>query len=75
MVLAVFWDIDGRFRGYYCLHHQGDHLRTDCYMIREVITLLMEAVITSETSVNIYHTTRRDIADEAAIFMLVAVRL
>jgi hypothetical protein len=47
----VFWvmapcshdEVDRRFRGTYCLHHQGD----------EGITLMMEAVCTSETSVHL----------------------
>jgi hypothetical protein len=54
--MTAFWDIapcsmvevDRRFRGSYCLHHQG--------------ALAMEAVRTSETSVN-YYTSRRNIPE------------
>jgi hypothetical protein len=42
-----------RFRGAYCLHHQG--------------ALMMEAVRTSETSVNIYLTTRRWITEDSEL--------
>jgi hypothetical protein len=50
----AFWDVamyskidtDRRFRGDYCLHQ---------------ISLMMEAISTSETSVNIYQTTRQNI--------------
>jgi hypothetical protein len=45
-------DIDQRFRGVYCLHHQGDE-----------IALMMESLGTSETSVSIYHTTYRIIPE------------
>jgi hypothetical protein len=55
----VFWDIapcshievHTRLRGAYCLHHQGDD------------ALMMEAVHTSETSVNFNVTTRRYIPE------------
>jgi hypothetical protein len=55
-VLAVFWDvapcslvdIDRRFRGDY----------------RLLIAPMMEEVRTSETSVNIYQTTRRNISED-----------
>jgi hypothetical protein len=41
--------VDDRcFRGAYCLHHQGDD---------QLITLMMEAVRATETSVSIYLTT------------------
>jgi hypothetical protein len=58
MKMAVFWDIAPcslvevyrRFRGAFCLHHQGDE---------SLITLMMEAASTCETSVNFYQTTRR----------------
>jgi hypothetical protein len=48
MKMIAFWDIvpcsfievDQRFRGAYCLHHQGN----------KCITLMMEAGLTSETS-------------------------
>jgi hypothetical protein len=51
--MTVFWDlvpcslieIDWHFRGTYHPHHQGD-----------VITLIMEAVGTSETPINFYKT-------------------
>jgi hypothetical protein len=57
--MAVFWDIapcslvEIDFRGVYCSHHQGIHRSDDGG--------------TSETSVNFYQTTRRNI-----IFILVA---
>jgi hypothetical protein len=52
MKIAVFWDVAPRcledndrcFRGTYCFQH---------------IALMMEAVSSSETLVNIYQTTRR----------------
>jgi hypothetical protein len=61
MNMAVFWDIalcslvdiDQGFRGPYCLHHQ--------------ITLMLEAVSSSETSVNFYKTTRRNILEYSHI--------
>jgi len=40
-----------RFRDAYCLHHQRDE---------PLIALIMEAVRTSETSVYLYETTRRN---------------
>jgi hypothetical protein len=57
MKMAVFWDvapcslvdIDRRFRCAYCLHHQA---------------LMTETVSTSETSANIYQTTRRNIPED-----------
>jgi hypothetical protein len=56
--MTVLWDVAPcslvdiyrRFRGVYCLHHQGD--------------LMMEAVITSETSIIFYETTRRNIPED-----------
>jgi hypothetical protein len=45
---------DRRFRSVYCLHHQGDEWLN---------ALMMEAVRTSETSVNFYQTTRRDVPE------------
>jgi hypothetical protein len=59
--IRAFWDIapyslvevNRRFRGLYCLHHQGD------YFIR----LLMEAVRISETSVYYNETARRYIPE------------
>jgi hypothetical protein len=61
----VFWNIspcshvevDRRFRGAYCLHHQGD----------SVIVLIMEAVRTSETSVNFNLNTRRYIPEDSKL--------
>jgi hypothetical protein len=60
--MTVFWDvapcslaeIDQSFRGVYCLHHQGDES-----------SLMMEAISTSEMSVNVYQTTRRNIPDDS----------
>jgi hypothetical protein len=57
--MAVFWnfascslvDIERRFRGAYCLHQQGD--------------LMMEAVNSSETSANVYQTTRRKMTEDS----------
>jgi hypothetical protein len=58
-VQIVFWDIlpckmivDRRYRGSYCLHHQG---------------LMMEAVYTSETSVNFNVTTIRYIPKDSKL--------
>jgi hypothetical protein len=42
----------------YCFHHQGDE---------SLIALMMEAVSTSETSVNFYQTTRRNIPEDSHI--------
>jgi hypothetical protein len=65
----IFWDVapcshvgvDLRFRGKYCLHHQA------------IIALMMEAVRTSETSVNFSVTTRRYIP-KTLNFILAVVR-
>jgi hypothetical protein len=46
-------EVDRRFRGAYCLHYQGG----------TAIALIMEAVPTSETSVNFNVTTRRYIPE------------
>jgi hypothetical protein len=54
MKMAVFWVVAPcrlvyvyqRIRGLYCLHHQAQ--------IRALIDLMMEAVQTSETLVNLY---------------------
>jgi hypothetical protein len=43
-------EVDRRFRGTYCFHHQGD----------EYFRLMMEAVRTSEMSVNFYETARHN---------------
>jgi hypothetical protein len=58
----VFWDVlpckiivDRRFRGTYCLHHQGDD-HVSAASIIMAIALLMEAARTSETSVDNYFT-------------------
>jgi hypothetical protein len=56
MKLTVFWDVAPcsiikiyrRFRGDYCLHHQG----------------MMEAASASEKSVKLYQTTRCNIAED-----------
>jgi hypothetical protein len=47
---------DRRFRGAHCIHHQGDEV------------LMMEAVSTCETSVNIYHTTRLSIPEDSHLY-------
>jgi hypothetical protein len=62
--MTVFWDVapcglvEGyrRFVGAYCLHHQDDEY-----------SLMMEAVSTSETSVNFYQTTRRNIPEDSRV--------
>jgi hypothetical protein len=46
-------DIGRRFRGAYCLHHQDDEM--------------METVSSSETSVNIYQTTRCSIPEDSRL--------
>jgi DNA topoisomerase VI subunit B len=61
MKFRIFWDmlpssqvdVDRRFRGAYCLHHQG--------------ALMIEAVRTTETSVNIYSTTRQHIPEDSKL--------
>jgi hypothetical protein len=66
MKFKVFWDVlpcsqidvDRRFRGAYCLHHQGD-----------LIALMMKAVRTSEMSVNIYLTTQHYSPEDSINFM------
>jgi hypothetical protein len=71
MKTIAFWDvapcsleqIDIRFRGAYCLHHQGA-LTTNNTIIR---SLMMEAIRTSETSVNFCETTRRNIPEDSHI--------
>jgi hypothetical protein len=65
--MTAFWDIalcslfgvDRRFRGEYCLHHQGDYGGSK----NEFITLMMAAVRISETSVYSNATTRRCIPE------------
>jgi hypothetical protein len=59
MKMAAFWilrrglvGVNQRFRGTYCLHHQGDKSKPETYRP------MMEAVNTSETSVNYYNTRR-----------------
>jgi hypothetical protein len=42
-------EVDRHFRDAYCLHYQGDEAL--------IIALMMEAVHTSETSINFYKTT------------------
>jgi hypothetical protein len=50
-------EIDGRFRGAYCFHQQGD-------VSSGLIALIMEAVTTSEALVNFYETTQHNIAED-----------
>jgi hypothetical protein len=60
MKFRVFWDelpcsqvyVDRRFRCVYCLHQ---------------VALMIEAVCTSETSVNIYLTTRQFIPEDSKL--------
>jgi hypothetical protein len=42
--------------------------------IISIIALMMEAAITSEASVNFYHTTRRNIPEQTVTFILAAMR-
>jgi hypothetical protein len=49
-------ETDRRFRGVYCLHHQGG-----------VIALMMVVVSTSETSVSFYEITRRNIPEHSPL--------
>jgi hypothetical protein len=66
MKMVVFWDVtpcslvdvNRRFRGAYCLQHPDDG--DSKFMRAMIITLIMEVGSTSETSVNFYHTTRRN---------------
>jgi hypothetical protein len=59
--MTIFWDIapcslvetDRRFRGAYCLHYQNDEM--------------MEAVRTSQKTINFYQTTRRNIPEDSHI--------
>jgi hypothetical protein len=67
MNLTIFWnvapysivDIYQCLRGAYCLHHQDDKSAT------RFTAPLMEAVSTSETSVNFYDTTLCDIPEDS----------
>jgi hypothetical protein len=52
--------IDRRFKGEYCLHHQGD----------EFIALMMEAVRTSEKAVYSNETTRRYIPEGSNLWTI-----
>jgi hypothetical protein len=64
MKLTVFWDVVPyslveayrRFRGACCLHHQDSE---------GIISLMMEAASTSETLVNFYQITRRNIPEDS----------
>jgi hypothetical protein len=49
-MLRSFVEIDGRFRGVYCLCHHGD------------IALMMDAVITCEMPANFYQTAGRNVS-------------
>jgi hypothetical protein len=70
--MTAFWDttpysvvdVDRRFRGAYCLHHQGDV---------SITALMMETVRISETSVYFQESTRHYI-QKAVMFILAAVR-
>jgi hypothetical protein len=67
-MMSVFWgvapysmvEIDRHFRGAYLLNHQG------------IVTLLMELVRTSETSVFFYQTTLRNIPEGSHLYSLLA---
>jgi hypothetical protein len=62
MKLTVFWDVvqlrlvdkDGRFRDAYSLHHEVDEI----YLMRRAVSI-------SETSVNEYQNTRRNIPKDS----------
>jgi hypothetical protein len=62
--MAVFWDVvlcslldvDRCFREAYCLHHQGDESEID---------MMMEAVSSSETQVNIHQITPCNIPEDS----------
>jgi hypothetical protein len=66
--IAVFWvvapfrlvQVHLRFRGAYCLHHQGDVLEVLAASTIRAIALMVEAGGTSETSVNLYQSKRHN---------------
>jgi hypothetical protein len=61
--ITFFWDVvawtlvktDRRFKGVYCLHYQGE---------------IVKAMSTSETSVNICETTRRNIPEDGHVLFI-----
>jgi hypothetical protein len=67
MKMVIFWviapcsleEVHRRFRGVCHLHHQGSS---------SIIAPMIEAARTSETSVNFYHTIRRNNSDRNAVF-------
>jgi hypothetical protein len=84
MKMVVLWDVAlcslvevyRLFRGTCCLHHLGDslnsHLHTSSIVFHKAITLMMEAINTSETSVNFYQITRRNNPEEVIFVRFVA---
>jgi hypothetical protein len=68
--MTGFWDaapcslteIDQRFRSAYCLHHQGD----EKVMRSLLVTMIMEALSTSETSFYLCGETTRSSIPEAS---------
>jgi hypothetical protein len=73
MKMRAFWyiapcslGVDRRFRGAYCLHHQGDEWPQRTAFIT---TLMMKAVRTSETSVYSNDTTWCDILEGSHVLM------
>jgi hypothetical protein len=62
--MTVFWDVSlcslvevyQRFRGAYCLHHQGALI---------IISLILEAASTCEILVNFYQTTQQNIPEDS----------
>jgi hypothetical protein len=54
--LCSLIDIDQHFTGAFCLHHHGDN------------TAMMEAVSSSETSVNIYQSIQRNSPEDYLFF-------
>jgi hypothetical protein len=57
-------DVHRRFRSVYCLHHHGDE---------QLIALMMEAVSSSETQINLYQAERRNIPEDSHLHILLAV--
>jgi hypothetical protein len=63
-------EVDRRFRGEYCLHHQGNEY---AQMLEAVRALMIEAVRTSETSAY-FHELHAAILQKAVIYIHAAVR-
>jgi hypothetical protein len=63
LLVCSLVDVYQRFRGTYCLHHQGD----ECVSHGSLLTVVMEGVRTSETSLNVYQTTRLNIPENSHV--------